>query len=51
MNKKLALGMLCLALASGCAGTPRWDVSGFPQQPVYDDSAATAQTASTSAAK
>ena len=41
MNAKLALCFIVAALACGCAGTPRWDTSVFPQQPVYGSDAPT----------
>jgi hypothetical protein len=36
MKIQLALAALCAACACGCAGTPRWDTSVFPNQVVYD---------------
>jgi hypothetical protein len=36
MTNKLIWAALCLALASGCAGTPRWDDTVFPNQVYYD---------------
>jgi hypothetical protein len=36
MNNKLLWAVLCLALASGCTSTARWDESVFPNQVYYD---------------
>lgn len=49
MRVKLTLSLLCLAFASGCAGTPQWDTSVFPHELVYDGSspATTADAKST----
>ena len=44
MKIKLALAALCV-VASGCAGTPRWDEAAFPQQVYYDGSSAPVQAA------
>lgn len=35
MKTRLALSFAALAVVSGCAGTPTWDTSVFPEQVVY----------------
>ena len=46
MKIKLALAALCV-VASGCAGTGRWDEAAFPQQIYYDGTSAPVQAAAT----
>ena len=46
MNAKLALAVLCLAFASGCASEPKWDMTQFPPQPTYDTGSTGQATAS-----
>jgi len=43
-NMKLALAAVCVVV-SGCAGTPRWDTSQFPHQPIYDGTSEPTQVA------
>jgi type IV pilus biogenesis protein CpaD/CtpE len=38
MNAKVALSAVAAALLAGCAGTPTWDTTVFPEQPVYNAS-------------
>jgi len=42
MKTKTVLGLIAAALVAACTSTPRWDVSSFPQQPVFDGSTAPA---------
>jgi hypothetical protein len=37
MKTKTALGLIAAALVAACTSTPRWDVSVFPQQPIYGE--------------
>ena len=45
MKSKLALAAFCVALVSGCAGTPQWDTAAFPHQPIYDGTTSPPQQA------
>jgi len=37
MKTKTVLGVIAAALVAACTSTPTWDVSSFPQQPVYGE--------------